>query len=73
MAEARFIRAYVYFEMVKRMGGVPLIEKLYTYDSSMTVDDLVNFCEPRTSEAAMYDYIAKEMDAVMNVFDLGNG
>ena len=72
LAEARFIRAYVYFEMVKRMGGVPLIEKLYTYDSSMTVDDLVNFCEPRTSEAAMYDYIAKEMDAVMNVFDLGN-
>ena len=24
-AELRFIRAYVYFEMVKRMGGVPLI------------------------------------------------
>ena len=27
IAEARFIRAYVYFQLVKRYGGVPLIEE----------------------------------------------
>ncbi len=34
VAEARFIRAGVYFEIVKRMGGVPLILEPLTYDGS---------------------------------------
>ena len=28
----RFIRAYVYFELVRRMGGVPLITQTLEYD-----------------------------------------
>src|SRR5699024_12609072 len=30
MAEARFLRANTYFEMVKRMGGVPLLDRKST-------------------------------------------
>lgn len=33
-AEFRFIRAYIYFDMVRRMGGVPLITTTLEYDFS---------------------------------------
>lgn len=62
-AEARFLRAFVYFEMVKRMGGVPLITETYEYDFS---GDPSYLQMPRATEAETYDFIASELDAVMN-------
>jgi starch-binding outer membrane protein, SusD/RagB family len=32
--ELRFIRAFIYFELVKRMGGVPIVTKQLIYDFS---------------------------------------
>ena len=32
-AEARILNAYMYFELLKRFGGVPLIDKLYSLES----------------------------------------
>ncbi|PRY48592.1 putative outer membrane starch-binding protein [Arcticibacter pallidicorallinus] len=67
-AEFRFIRAYLYFEMVKRMGGVPLITTQLLYDFS---GDPTYLQQPRAKEAEVYDFIAAELDAIKN--DIGNG
>jgi starch-binding outer membrane protein, SusD/RagB family len=66
-AEFRFIRAWMYFEMVRRMGGVPLITTQLIYDYS---GDASALRSPRAKESEVYDFIASEMDAIKN--DLGN-
>jgi starch-binding outer membrane protein, SusD/RagB family len=66
-AELRFLRAYQYFELVKRMGGVPLVTKQLIYDFSGNPAPLQ---QPRDKEEAVYDFIASELDAIKN--DLGN-
>ncbi|WP_278626632.1 RagB/SusD family nutrient uptake outer membrane protein [Parabacteroides gordonii] len=53
--EARFIRAYLYFEMVKRYGGVPLI----TVPQELTDDLFVK----RTSTKDCFDFIINELKA----------
>jgi hypothetical protein len=60
-AELRFIRAFVYFEMVKRMGGVPLVEKQLVYDFS---GDPTPLQVPRAKEHEIYDFIYREMEAI---------
>jgi starch-binding outer membrane protein, SusD/RagB family len=66
-AEFRFIRAWVYFEMVRRMGGVPLVTTQLLYDYS---GDASALRKPRNKEHEVYDFIASEMDAIKA--DLGN-
>ncbi|AXY72519.1 RagB/SusD family nutrient uptake outer membrane protein [Paraflavitalea soli] len=70
--ELRFIRAYVYFELVKRMGGVPLVTKQLIYDFS---GDPSSLQQPRVKESDIYDFISSEMDAIRedlkNVDDKG--
>jgi hypothetical protein len=67
-AELRFIRAFHYFEIVKRMGGVPLITEQMIYDYS---GDATSLRKPRAKEYEVYDFIASEMDAIKN--SIGNG
>jgi len=66
-AEFRFIRAYQYFEMVKREGGVPLVTKQLIYDNS---GDPTPLQQARAKEAEVYDFIGSEMDGIQN--DIGN-
>lgn len=66
-AEFRFLRAYNYFELVKRMGGVPIITTQLIYDYS---GDPSYLAKPRDSEAAVYDFIASELDDIKE--SLGN-
>jgi hypothetical protein len=66
-SEFRFIRAFVYFELVKRMGGVPLVTKQLIYDFS---GDPTPLRVPRAKEEEIYDFIASELDAIMPT--LGN-
>ena len=66
-AEFRFIRSFVYFELVKRMGGVPLITSQLVYDYS---GDASNLQFPRAKESEIYDFIGNEIDAIENV--IGN-
>nr|WP_321412581.1 RagB/SusD family nutrient uptake outer membrane protein [uncultured Carboxylicivirga sp.] len=61
LAEGRFIRATLYFEMVKRMGGVPLILEPLTYDFS---GDPTYLQYPRAKEYEVYDFILSELDAI---------
>ena len=64
-AELRFIRAYVYFELVKRMGGVPIITSQLIYDGS---GDPSSLQVARAKESDVYDFIYDELEAVKNNF-----
>ncbi len=66
-AELRFLRAYHYFQLVKRMGGVPLVTSQLVYDYSGSASALQ---VPRARESEVYDFIAEEVDAIKD--DLGN-
>lgn len=64
LAEARFLRAANYFEMVKRMGGVPLITEPLTYDYS---GDATYLQYPRAKEYEIYDFVLAELDTIKNM------
>jgi len=60
IAEARFIRAYTYFAMVKRYGGMPIIEapqKATGNDKDLWV--------ARSSHEASVDFILSDLDYAM--------
>ncbi len=61
VAEARWLRAYNYFEMVERYGGVPLI----THSQSLN-DPKESLYPKRSSEQAIYDFIILEADSIEN-------
>lgn len=58
IAEAKFLRAYVYFQLVKRYGGMPLIEE----PQSVTLGDESNLWVARASHEETYDFILKDLD-----------
>ena len=60
-AEFRFIRAWIYFEMVRRMGGVPIVTTQLIYENGKDVTELR---KPRNKEHEVYDFVASEMDAI---------
>lgn len=61
LAEARFLRASYYFELVKRMGGVPLILEPMVYDFS---GDPTYLQHPRAKESEIYDFVIKEAEEI---------
>ncbi len=69
-AELRFIRAYVYFELVKRMGGVPIVTTQLIYDGSGSAENLQT---PRETEAGTYDFIYNELEAIKDEFVMTSG
>ncbi|ACU57854.1 RagB/SusD family nutrient uptake outer membrane protein [Chitinophaga pinensis] len=64
LAEARFLRAAIYFEEVKRMGGVPLILEPMEYNFS---GDPTYLQHARAKESDIYDFVISELDSVKNV------
>ncbi|SFW60730.1 Starch-binding associating with outer membrane [Sinomicrobium oceani] len=69
-AELRFIRAFVYFEMVKRMGGVPLVTTQLIYDYS---GDPAYLRVPRAKEYEIYDFIYSELETIKSDLEANNG
>lgn len=65
-AEARFLRAFMYFELVKRYGGVPLITVPQSIDQPVEELNV-----PRNSEQEIYDFVMNEMDDI--ALDLPDG
>lgn len=61
IGEARFLRAYNYFAMVIRYGGVPLITQAQSIN-----DPEEELFRARDSEKAVYDFIISECDAIFN-------
>ncbi|MCE4566627.1 RagB/SusD family nutrient uptake outer membrane protein [Maribellus sp. CM-23] len=64
-AELRLIRALVYFNLVKRMGGVPIITQQLIYSGGGNVDSLQ---VPRAREEEVYDFIYDEIQEIKNNF-----
>ncbi|MFV0522794.1 MAG: RagB/SusD family nutrient uptake outer membrane protein [Mangrovibacterium sp.] len=64
-AEFRFVRAFVYFELVKRMGGVPIITHQLIYNGDGDVADLQ---VARSTEAETYDFIYDELEDIKDNF-----
>jgi hypothetical protein len=65
LGEARFIRAFTYFALVKRYGGVPIVDKVLTEPGQAIEEVAANidsFKIPRASEQAVYDFIASDLD-----------
>lgn len=67
-AEFRFLRAYVYFEEVKRMGGVPIITQPLEYNG----DNIKKLQKPRNTEAEVYDFVGAELDTVASMIGNAN-
>lgn len=60
--EARFIRAWLYFNMGRGLGGMPIVgDEVFEYATGM---DITVLQYPRSTEAALYDYIISECEAI---------
>ncbi|UAY53624.1 RagB/SusD family nutrient uptake outer membrane protein [Ferruginibacter albus] len=67
IAEARFLRAFQYFEMVKRYGGVPLIIAV------QNLTDPTDLLYPkRNTEQEVYDFIISELETIKNDLPVTN-
>lgn len=62
LGEARFIRAFTYMALVKRYGGVPIVNTVLNYPEQSIEELRV----PRASEAVVYDSIAADLDFAYN-------
>ncbi|MGQ8336211.1 RagB/SusD family nutrient uptake outer membrane protein [Sunxiuqinia sp. A32] len=62
VGEAYFIRAYTYFALVKRYGGIPLVSEVQSYDGT-NADEL--FVQ-RSSEEECFDLIKADLDSAIN-------
>src|SRR5690606_35584374 len=60
--EVRFLRAWVYFNTVKTLGGMPIVgDEVFEYAGGT---DITSLQYPRATEAELYDYIISECDAI---------
>lgn len=60
--EARFLRAWTYFNMAKGLGGMPLVgDEIFSYEAGM---DITTLQFPRSTEQEIYDYIIEECEAI---------
>ncbi|TNJ44919.1 RagB/SusD family nutrient uptake outer membrane protein [Tamlana fucoidanivorans] len=66
--EAAFIRAFAYFGLAKRYGGVPLILKPQEFNG-----DVEELKVPRNTEMETWDFILAECDVAANNLDETNG
>lgn len=62
MAEAKFLRASFYFEMVKRFGGVPLITGTLEYDPAK--GDVSPLQVARAKESDIYNFVISEAESI---------
>ncbi|MCR8558912.1 RagB/SusD family nutrient uptake outer membrane protein [Mucilaginibacter sp. BJC16-A38] len=75
LGEAYFVRGMTYFALVKRLGGVPIVNTVLNYTPGSDVTDLK---VPRSSEQAVWDQVASDFDfAIANLpavnTDYGDG
>lgn len=62
VAEARFLRAFAYFEMAKRYGGVPIATRALPIDAPES-----ELFVARNSEKEVYDFIESEMNEIATI------
>lgn len=57
ISEARFLRAYMYFKLVKMFGGVPLVTEAKSPDAPVA-----EIMVQRSTEKEVYDFVLSELD-----------
>lgn len=63
--EARFLRAWYYFNVCRGLGGMPIVgDEIFDYEAGM---DVTTLQRPRATEAEMYDYIISECKAIYDM------
>lgn len=63
--EARFLRAWYYFNVCRGLGGMPIVgDEIFDYEAEM---DVTTLQRPRATEAEMYDYIISECKAIYDM------
>jgi hypothetical protein len=62
IGEVRFLRAYCYFAMAKRYGGVPLISEVQEINADSSV-----LYPKRNTEKEAYDFIIKETGEIADI------
>ncbi|MDO3628192.1 RagB/SusD family nutrient uptake outer membrane protein [Mucilaginibacter sp. BT774] len=68
LGEAYFVRGMTYFALVKRFGGVPIVNKTLDYTVGGSTEPLKI---PRSSEKAVWDQVASDFDfAIANLPDV---
>lgn len=60
-AECHFIRAYYYFDLVKKYGGMPIIDAVQDFDNNLEELQVT-----RDKEDDVYEFIAAELDIAIN-------
>jgi hypothetical protein len=72
IAECRFIRAYYYFDLARKYGGMPIVDEVQMFSGS----NLDSLQVPRSTEDELYSYILNELDAAVadlpDSWDSGN-
>lgn len=69
IAEARFVRAYCYFAMVRALGGVPIItEPLDQYYDGVGNEKLFEYAK-RATEKETWDFVLKEFQEAADGLD----
>ena len=66
--EALFLRAYCYFALVERYGGVPIIKGVLNF----TGDNLEELQVARNTEQEVYDFVAADLDEATSLLPTTN-
>lgn len=64
IGEAHFLRAFTYFEMAKRYGGLPIIAKYVKYTPGL---DTLTLKVQRSTEEETFDFILADCDTAMSM------
>ncbi len=60
-AEVRFIRAYYYFDLVRKYGGMPIIQSEQTFNNNLSELQV-----PRNKEEEVWNFISTQLDTAIN-------
>ncbi len=65
--EARFLRAWTYFNMARTLGGMPIVgDEVFGYNQGM---DITPMQLPRSTEAEIYDYVINECTEIAGLMN----
>lgn len=66
IGECYFLRAWAYFAMCKRYGGIPIVDHVIEYN---TGDDIEALMMPRDKEEDVLDFILEDIDRAIALFE----
>ncbi|MDR1981685.1 MAG: RagB/SusD family nutrient uptake outer membrane protein [Tannerellaceae bacterium] len=68
LGEARFIRAFTYFAMTLRYGGIPIVKEVVNYNGQ----DIESLRAPRDKEVDCYNFVISDLDEAIRLLPATN-